>query len=752
LWDARTGKELHQFKGHAEDVACVAFSPDGKALASGSWDTTIRFWNVATGEALPVRIDHREPPTAIAYAPDGKSLASGSRQNETIHLWETATGKEVRRWKAHRGGVWSVAFSPDGKALASGGSARTDDRNDPGADAYALALWNPASGEKLWQGRGHTEFVGAVAFSPDGKTLASAGSDRHLGHTIGLWEAAGGKETQRIKDRVTNPQSLAFTPDGATLAVADVDAIHFWDVRAGEALRPIPNGRRWAAVMSLAISPDGKTLACACGDGQVRLRGQVRLELPGPSEPINAVAVSADGKTVVTGSPDGTARTWEMATGKLIGQFRAQGRPGEAIPVRSIALSPDGKLLALAHSDEEGLTLWSVADGKRIGRITGRKDCLTSAAFSPPEESPSGKLGRALATQGFDDEYLHLWDVATRKEVRKFRKDQESGYRVAFAPDGKTIASLGSGLYLWETATGKLLHRLQGGGNDVAFSPDGSLVATAGTGVRLFDTATGEEAGQHADGPGNSWSLLAFSPGGSFLAVAGPGGVRVLDVVKGQAARTFAGHQGMLTCIAYAPDGRTLISGSDDGTALVWDVADLARQERSPLPLKPGQLPGLWDALKGVDDLKAYGALHRLERSPAEALTLVRRRLRPAEKVTSERLAELIAALDDDRFTVRERASLDLEDLGVAAMKALRKAATDSPSAEVRRRVESLLDKLDSSGETRLAQRGVRLLERLGSPEARKLLEELARGEPEATKTREAKAALQRLADRAASP
>jgi len=229
LWDAETGKELRQMAGHEAGVTCVAFSPDGKTVASGSRDKTIRFWDVTTGKWSSAIFNLPGFVRAIAFSPDGQSLASGGNESENIFLWQRKTGKEIRRWKAHRGGISSLAFAHDGKTLASGGVPSVDRNKGTPTDNYAGAVWDPATGKMLASCSGH-EILVTVAFSPDGKSLASAGIDSSHFRSLALWETATGKELRRIKDPRIQPESVAVAACGETLAAPQTGCLHLCDL------------------------------------------------------------------------------------------------------------------------------------------------------------------------------------------------------------------------------------------------------------------------------------------------------------------------------------------------------------------------------------------------------------------------------------------------------------------------------------------------------------------------------------------
>jgi hypothetical protein len=244
-------------------------------------------------------------------------------------------------------------------------------------------------------------------------------------------------------------------------------------------------------------------------------------------------------------------------------------------------------------------------------------------------------------------------------------------------------------------------------------------------------------------------AAVAFSPDGRLLAAAGAGGaVRVWQVAGGREVRPFTGHEGPVTALAFAAGGK-LLSVSADGTALIWDTSGLKWDTKPPA----GKIDAdaAWEALGGGDAGKAYETIVRLGAAPDVAVRLLRERLKPVEAADGKRIERLIAQLDDDEFTVREQASQELAKLGSRAEEALRKTAQAAPSEEVRQRVAELLRKLDggsASGEPLRETRALEVLEGLGTPEAKKLLEELAKGAPEAALTREAKASLERLAKR----
>jgi hypothetical protein len=336
--------------------------------------------------------------------------------------------------------------------------------------------------------------------------------------------------------------------------------------------------------------------------------------------------------------------------------------------------------------------------------------------------------------------------MSTRKELRAFKKDKHGGWCVAFSPDGRTVAASGRGLWVWDAATGKELYQKPGAGGATAFSPEGFLLAVPLDQLKLLEASTGKEVGR-VETDAVSWGNhggVAFSPDGRFLAVTFRKEVRLLEVATGRKVRDFDAEPGD---VAFSPDGKALVTRATGGTALVWDLSDLVEAKEKTAP-SAEQLRALWDDLKGGDRLKAYEALRRLRAAPESALELFGEQLRPVAAVEAKRVAGLIADLDNEQFETRERAARELAELGGAAEPALRQALKRRPSAEVRARVEGLLERLPSSQEVARIRWALRLLERFGTTDARRLLEKLAKGDAESWQTKEAKASLERLDSR----
>ena len=615
LWEAATGRELRTLTGHLDEVTSVAFSPDGRLLASGSggpinailagsFDFTIRLWDVATGQELRVLSGNLSHINSVAFSPDGKLLASGSG-DKIVKLWDVATGHELRVLTGHLNRVNSVAFSPDGKLLASGSVDKT------------VKLWEVETGREVRALSGHTDVVASVAFSPDGKLLASGSSD----NTVRLWEVETGREARSLVQ--FKAQSVVFSPDGKLLASGSGswskaqsirsrdNTVRLWDVATGRELRAMTGHSD--QVDSLAFSPDGKLLASGSWDKTVKLweveTGREARALAGHTRVVASVAFSPDGKFLANGSWDKNIKLWEVATGHDLRAF-----VGHTDVVASVAFSPDGKLLA-SGSDDKTAKLWEVATGRELRTLTGHSGTPGPADLFSPDGfarllhgadhsikvrsvafSPDGKL---LASRSWDT--IKLWEVATGRELRALTGNfGDRVNSVALSPDGRLLASGSGGLIgamatgkwdntvrLRDVATGRELRVLTGHSaqiNSVAFSPDGKLLAS-GSGswsiaqgilsrdntVRLWDVATGREL-RAMTGHSDQVYSLAFSPDGKLLASGSwDKTVKLWEVATGREMHSLAGHLGTVESVAFSPDGETLVS-SDSQSVKLWSV------------------------------------------------------------------------------------------------------------------------------------------------------------------------------------
>ncbi|MHB8628813.1 MAG: WD40 repeat domain-containing protein [Aggregatilineales bacterium] len=367
LWDTTSGQPVGILKGHQESVRSVAFSKDGKVLASGSDDKTIRLWDPAAGKMLQTLSGHTDYVESVTFSADGKTLASASDDGSVI-LWDVATGKQSQTLKASdsSGYMYAAAFSPDSKLLASGGG---DGK---------VRLWDPATGKA---GKVLDTKLGGVrtlAFSPDGKALAVAGS---YDYGVQLWDPAAGRQTNILKGYNDTIYGLAFSPDGKTLITGSRSTLITWNVVSGQSSSTL-EGEHGIEVYATTTSPDGKYLAASFqGDALIRLWSTSALDkaptlLKGHDGAVYGMAFSPDSKTLATGSADETIMLWDVSSGKDTGILK-----DHTGSVYAVAFSPDGKLLASGSSDDT-VHVWDIASGNSIATFKGHTATVTSVQFT----------------------------------------------------------------------------------------------------------------------------------------------------------------------------------------------------------------------------------------------------------------------------------------------------------------------------------------------------------------------------------
>jgi hypothetical protein len=441
---------------------------------------------------------------------------------------------------------------------------------------------------------------------------------------------------------------------------------------------------------------------------------------------------------------------WEAASGKQLAGL-ATGSP-----VGAAVFAPDGQSVVVGYSFDQAIRLLDWHTGKELRRFDGDPGeveflGLLDAGRSVVSMCQLHTTRGPTTTIQKRDRYLRVWDLATGKPAR--RVADEMMHRATVSPDGRRLAGGMHKIGVWDAASGRELARLDQPGRvfALAFTPDGRRLVSSefARPIRVWEVATSTEIERLAGHDGATLAL-AVSPDGRAVASGGSDGtVRLWELETGKELRRFTGHQGPVLAVAFSPDGRRLLSGSRDTTGLIWDVA-------GALPAPPTrrltgkELEQLGLTLASADGAAALHAVRRLARAPGQALPHLRAALDKGPAVAADRLARLLADLDANDFKKREAASTELALLGKLAEAALKRAWEKQPSLEVRRRVEAILKKLDDrvSPAELHALRAVEVLELIGTPEARKVIESVARSAPTARAGEEAKAAQDRLARR----
>ena len=564
IYDARTRKVLDVYnshglvgnwgadrelrkvtRSHRGWPTILSFSPDSKTLASANG--TIILWDIPTGQqkAVLTPLLNEAGVMDLSFSPDGKTLVSCHRDN-TIRLFNVTTTEQEATLTGHSG---AVGFSPDGKSLATAGDGglliwnvttrNIDKRIYIGPEVYD----EEPGGGKIYK---DPAVVFSLCFSSDGKTLATG----HKDTTVRLWDIETRTAKTTFKGHTDFVVSVCFSPDGKTLVSGSYDkTIRIWDVKTGEhkvTLKGHP-----ALIKNVTYSNDGNTIASQCL-GEARFwnatTGEHKATLLDHTIYINTIAYSPDGTTIASGYSDGVIRLWDTSLIKhkktLVGHTKA---------IRSISFSPDGKTL-ISGGDDNQLRLWDVDTEKQIKTFTGHTNKVTSVTLN---------VNRRILASVSDSE-IWLWDVSTGKHLSTLTEHTRMVSTVVFSLDGKTLASAdistdrknlafntNNSVILWDVETGQQKSKFNvhsKGIYDLSFSPEGDIIAIAGKDDTLY-----------------LWNYIIGNH--KTIKVNTP----ILITNPRQSGKTFTSPD--VFSVSFSPDGKTLVTGHEDSTLRVWDAS-----------------------------------------------------------------------------------------------------------------------------------------------------------------------------------
>jgi WD40 repeat protein len=525
IWDARTLTKYVNCQGHQHWTWAIDFSPDGQYLASASDDHQVKLWDVATGECLRTYTGHTFSVNAVMFSPDGQIIASSS-QDSTIRLWRTFPNNshpEIQTLSGHQGRVWSIAFSPDGNTLVSGGEDLT------------MRLWDLATGLCLVDWQAHTAWVRFVAFSPDGRSIASGSYDR----SIKIWDVA--KQNPQLLQEVGDLKSgicthtltghqqpisaIAFSPDGQQLVSCSFDkTIKLWDVHSGRCLKTLLGHRN--RIWTIAVHPNGRQIATGGDDNHTKIwdlkRGRCLNTIVGHTNAILSVNLNHHGDRLASGNEDNTIRVWDVNSGRITQTLREHTNR-----VWSVNFSPDDRLLASGSADYT-IKLWDWRSGNCLKTLRGHHSWVWWVLFSPD--------GRTLASSSYD-QTVKIWNIDTGECLKTLSEHQSPVVCVDFSPDGRLLASC--------EFAGK---------------------------IKLWNTRSGECVRNISEHKNSVWSVT-FSANGQWLVSSSyDRTIKLWSVATGECLQTFVGHQGPILRAKVSTDCRSIISAGVDRSLKVWDL------------------------------------------------------------------------------------------------------------------------------------------------------------------------------------
>jgi WD40 repeat protein len=536
-WRAGKPAEARRVRGHSAAVVDAVFSPDGRTVATASFDKTVKLWDAGTGrEVRTLAAEHDDNLTAIAYSTDGRMLAVGEFKGR-IHIWDPATGAELHTF-THDRQVSALAFSPDGTLIASASW-------DVGDQVVVRELATGAIRHRLAVGDMPAT---AIGFSRDGRLLAAGGT----GVTF-LWDAATGRQLHSLTGQDGIIHDLAFSAGGLLATASRKGTVRIWSAEDGRSVRTFTLA---GPGLSVAFSPDDRLIAYTDGEsGRLAsaATGEPVLDLAESEAALASIAFSSDGSRLVTAGGKATEATlWDAASGRLL---RVLGpRP---IGLHALSFAGDGA--RLATGDDDGtIRVWELG-GRPPWSPGAHDDVVRTLEFAPDASH---------LLSGGHDHRLRMWDLSGRTQ----RWEVDTGgpvFDATFAPGGERIAVAGKGVQLRRVDTGAAIDvRL---GSDqifaVAYRPDGALAAAA-TGRRLHQwSATGAPAPERT----LQARVLAWSPDGETLAAGGDDGTISLWPATGEGtAVEMARHWWTVLALAFRPDGKRLVSTGDQSVR-VWD-------------------------------------------------------------------------------------------------------------------------------------------------------------------------------------
>lgn len=733
LWNAKTGELMREVNEH--NVTSLAFTESGRTLLMAGYQKHIRLFDVQNNKETGRLEGHKTPIRAVAVSPDTTTIASGS-QDGHVYLWEWNTKRKIADLIAHTDEVNAIAFSPDkdSNVLASAGSDRV------------IIVWSIETNKpKVKIDAGCCVY--AIAFSPDGKTLYSAGDD----NLIRRWDVETGKPKGTFKGHDGIIVSLLAQGDHVISGSLD-KTIRIWDSKSMEQKKSI--ARAQGDCDAIAVTKTGDLIATAGWNNVIRTfdaaSGKEQTPANAPRAGLTSLVLSADSKRLASLASDGQLFLWDALDGKLLRQWDSK-HTGDVV----VAFAPDSKTLVTASNV---VRVWNADNGQEVKELTAKpNDPVVALAVSHDT--------KALAV-GMRSGQIDLCDM-TGKVTRSY------GYEgrlqaLAWSPDGKTLAAGGGAkIALYDPKEDKLVRAFdvkEGPAPSfpmvatLAFAPDSKMLAAGcfDAVIRIFNTTaknpTDTKEQRLCEGHLAVPYAIAFSADGrSLISGSFDRTARLWEAFSGKQIAQFKGHFGPVMGVGFVKNGRSVFTASSDSTVLQWDVPGLAGRGKLPsVNMNVDDFNSVWTLLTSEETPRGHETMWRCIAAGKEVIAHMTKE-KKYYLLDPERVKKLFKDLDSSNFVIRTAAMNELVGYGRWMEGRFDAAMANPPSLEYKRRIEMLKERLNEKQSASLVQERLRLrrfmliCEQVGGEDAIEALTRIADRGPEEDLRDEARASLERL-------
>lgn len=557
IWDVQNGMLLFKLSGHLDIVSSVSYSPSGKLIASSSWDKTIRIWDSDSYQLLQVLRGHNGVVESLTFSPDGAYLVSGSRTDSLICIWKTGNWELKKTLHGDKKQIKPYFdFCIDGKSIAYVVDDATIHIYDIEKETIAVLQKSNTSKER--------EYIECISYSPDGAFIVSA-FDEFDKHTIVIWNIKNGKVEKTIEGHKAMISFVSYSPDGKWIISCSYDnTLRIWNAQSYELVKIIKS--TWT-ISKVSFSPDMNRMATTGFVKSIQIYGKMTepLTLRGHNRTVMDISISPDGLRLASASYDKTVRIWDLTKGSILKILY-----GHTELVESVSFSPDGKLIASSSYDET-IIIWDSYTGNIVNILKGHTGKVCSVCFN--------HKGDRIVSASLDDT-ARIWDVQTGTLLSiLYPHGQYGAIGASYSPSDELILStaIDGFVRIWDSRTGVLIKIIKDTtGNGVVnayFSPDGNhILTTSNNAICIWDIATGKSKTIVEN---TGLCIAAYSSDGKLYLHSHDNNIYIRDVKTNFVYEILEGHSNHITSAMFSPNGQHIVSASPDCTIKVWSYFPL---------------------------------------------------------------------------------------------------------------------------------------------------------------------------------